>query len=905
MQFGKLGKLVAAGTIAAMFAGSTVAFAQLQNYPAPFVQNGVANTLVVVGATAQPIDVVGAIDLAVRLGGENTQNVVVPGLTGMSSVSGAGKTVDTTTTHVFLNDNLGKTGLRTTFTKDDLPTLLAQGSFSDTDGTHKYTQFIDLTPGTVNPTNVKLQFDKPGSSSSTDPAYNFGRFTTSPTTTEFMYKARVVFDVAVNGTSAASKSLNIFGNSYTISADTSTLFSGSSSEKLVLFGGANEQILHGGESLTTTLGGQSYKIQVLGVTSSNAVAVQVGSTTETIALHQTSSNFGDLKIYVKDAAQLSSTDQTQNYADLLIGADKLTLQNNAKVKRGTNDDSVDGTLISLSNSGGKLSQVIIYFGGSSSTNDFIAAGSPTYANPVFGTFGIAFPSVSPSVGGASDDHLVLKNSGDNNLQATLTDNNGNTATVNYATKATSGGTQLSLADSSGNAIHVGENETVSRDEYIILDAGGYPHMFKVSSVSLDGSSSASIDLQDVFTSTTTKITTGPDNTEDAVIDGQTYHFANLTSGSASQFTVTWGDGSSARVPGNYWSVYPTLKTKSGALVGFTNTTGVTVVGNETTVQLPSGAVTIKFTHPLLTETPSWSVVSGVAKEDGTTSVASVTSGGTNSSSMVFSLGRTATGAVLYNATKVTGQAAFTMRPVGSTGSNATTQPAVILVEEKDDAGAQAAAVFPSALGTSGGNSLAGIGAPDFTGTNSASQSWGSNSNKASTVDLWGTLTVRDTSASAQPIVDVYYPDIQRIASVFVLGSGASVVSGNTTAGGVYKQAVPIKTSIAKLDTEVTSADETNKNLILVGGPAVNQLVAQLAAANKTRAVTFYRSQGAGYALIDHVADAFASGKVALVVAGYEGSDTRTVADKLQNFDTAGLTGTRAEFRNGVITTVQA
>ena len=171
MQFGKLGKLVAAGTTAALLAGSTVAFAQLQNYPAPFVQGGNVDTVIVVGAAALPSDVVGAIDIAARLGGERTTDVVVSGTSGGLSIIGEGKEVETTNTQIFLNDTLGKTGVRSTMTRDDLPMLLANGVLEDTDEstTHNYQQFIYLTPSdtvcTAAAENYCLQFEKPGSSS--------------------------------------------------------------------------------------------------------------------------------------------------------------------------------------------------------------------------------------------------------------------------------------------------------------------------------------------------------------------------------------------------------------------------------------------------------------------------------------------------------------------------------------------------------------------------------------------------------------------------------------------------------------------------------------------------------------------------------------------------------------------
>ena len=64
----QLKKILAAGAMGAMMALSTVGFATtLADFPAPFVEDGKPNTMIVVGATAATSDVVGAIDLGAGL----------------------------------------------------------------------------------------------------------------------------------------------------------------------------------------------------------------------------------------------------------------------------------------------------------------------------------------------------------------------------------------------------------------------------------------------------------------------------------------------------------------------------------------------------------------------------------------------------------------------------------------------------------------------------------------------------------------------------------------------------------------------------------------------------------------------------------------------------------------------
>lgn len=124
--------------------------------------------------------------------------------------------------------------------------------------------------------------------------------------------------------------------------------------------------------------------------------------------------------------------------------------------------------------------------------------------------------------------------------------------------------------------------------------------------------------------------------------------------------------------------------------------------------------------------------------------------------------------------------------------------------------------------------------------------------------------------------------------------GAAAEAGTVT----VTCAVPdLGTGIATTDADVT-ASEKNENLILVGGPAVNSLVAELAAAGKTMTVDDWRAvddSGAavhtGEAIIEAV-DGFAAGKTAIVVAGYAAADTRNAASVLTNYQTYSLSGSK-------------
>ena len=166
------------------------------------------------------------------------------------------------------------------------------------------------------------------------------------------------------------------------------------------------------------------------------------------------------------------------------------------------------------------------------------------------------------------------------------------------------------------------------------------------------------------------------------------------------------------------------------------------------------------------------------------------------------------------------------------------------------------------------------------------------------MDLYGVYARRSTTG--QDSLTLYYPDDQVSANLVVASTDATTSSAAGSTGGTVEQRSPVKTAVAKLDTEVTSAMKTTSNLILVGGPAVNDLVAELAAAGKTWNTATYVAEGAGTAIIDYVEDAFTSGKAALVVAGHDAADTRAATGLLQTFDDRSLSGSSVVIRSGVI-----
>lgn len=146
---------------------------------------------------------------------------------------------------------------------------------------------------------------------------------------------------------------------------------------------------------------------------------------------------------------------------------------------------------------------------------------------------------------------------------------------------------------------------------------------------------------------------------------------------------------------------------------------------------------------------------------------------------------------------------------------------------------------------------------------------------AATVTNFGSAVELEESSQAS----VTYPDVRRNAR-FVLGALSSEGTGDAYQT-IDEDAQGSLPPMAMLDSDVTDSVKMNNNLILVGGPAVNTLVADLA---DSGAVSFSELEGqSSGALLQTVDNAFAEGQDALVVAGVGAADTQSAAQYVANY----------------------
>ncbi|MBI2174116.1 MAG: S-layer protein [Candidatus Omnitrophica bacterium] len=830
-------KRLLAGSLAAITAGATIALVAAQTAPSlgDFVKTEagklVSPMIVIGGSDASligsqfPYDVVGASDIAAAVAGYATTPVTLPGVT-EASVSGGTK-LDTTNTKLYLGDALTKSGIRTTVTSNDLPTLLKTGTFSDDAGTtYTYDQYISFKWGNIT-------FGKSGGDLSDPKLYiDTGTSTAAP-----LYETSVVFNKVLNLSSndVIGNDITLFGNKYTIgsgSTFTTTPY------KLVLFGSSNSMVLADGEERTVVVNGKEYKVKSLGASSTTVAVIQVDGESKTVNKGG-SYKVGGLDIYVDDIFYFGKETQVSSIK-ISAGSEKLTLQNGATVKKGTAEDSVDGTLVTLTGTAGSgLSKLTVAATAKSSSDDYILEGG-AFTDPLWKSFKVAFGGIS----GGATDMVTIDNSGTAAATLKFTDFRGNEKSFTWAY---TGSTTFApnLNETSTRKFHVVEGEWIAKNDYALIAPSvesDFGHILQYSTSSSLGSSGAYVEFRDLMSGQTNRVyllSSGYDNAS-FYIDGQQY-FVDWEGTGSERIRLSWGTGADfvatpiAFTTGTKTMLYPLIKTKRGAYITLVEPVTLT---NATTYELPTN---ISFLYD--------------------------TNLGINGTAPTY-------GQLKYNLTS----AASASLTIATTGGANVTTPGVLLLEEKGKDATETEvkdAVFATIADGSGTGVDTSVifsttymtAAVKITSDNTLT------SDNSVTVygDRRGTFVKHDTDS--QGLIEITYPDDQAVAWVAV-GSDPKFSVG-TEGGATVNAAIKIDSPVAKLDSEVNTAALTS-DLILVGGPCVNKLVAKLAE-DATSGVPACNAWNLKTGLIKQVTNAFGSGKKALVVAGNQGTDTRQLA----------------------------
>jgi len=760
----RLGKILTAGALSAVMLGATVGFpATLADYPSPFIEDGRVNTLVVVGERAATADVVGAINLAARLGSEvgiEGTCPACPAIEGVTTLRG-GVQIASDAMKPFINTDFDD--VKATITSTDLPDLLGVKTFTDKDG-NSITYYEQILLG-----NQKVLYGK--GTDFTNPDLYVSFTSSNPYTLKILF----IGGLDLSKVDTTTK-ITLFGKEYTFgsgtnaTAETIELYSATGATTLTL-----DEV---GESETVTVGDKTLTFELKGWSSDGTKAFLYvnGVPTSPYGWEEGSTyTVSGVKVYVSDVSVVRTGAQAEyGTVTLFVGTDKIVMKDNYFEK---NDEQLPNVDVTISSTGGKVNSIEISV--APDTDTYMKDGE-TFTDPVFGTFKFSLNGLTPGLKSTTRDFVKVEKSGTNRVKLTFTNKEGTTYSFNVFYND---GTSWSMS-------HDGTRKVIAADETTAVSLGDYV------------------------------ILSNPSTTATYV-----YRLATHYTGTNPYATFTdISTGSSIKV----YSSDPYIRLGENAFKvdGIGTTINVDLNGD--------GSVDASDAVNIFTKTG--------AVLDVTSSTNNIV---TIAESPIYSLSGEPTG------TTVTVTASYSSNDVSF--------------------------------------SLSGVTTHQF-----------GSENRYGGVTDYGTYFEHDTDADS---VKIYYPG-NRPAYALV-GLGPNPVWSTTDAAPgtpeiTYKKSVPVTVPLAVLDSEVTSAHRTEKHLILVGGPCVNSLVAELAAGGKLlyegspltcEAWDARTYAGDTFGLLSLINDAFATGKVALVVAGSRAEQTRWATSILQNFDQYNLAGT--------------
>ena len=218
-------------------------------------------------------------------------------------------------------------------------------------------------------------------------------------------------------------------------------------------------------------------------------------------------------------------------------------------------------------------------------------------------------------------------------------------------------------------------------------------------------------------------------------------------------------------------------------------------------------------------------------------------------------------------------------PQGGSSSNATTlylrdpdtnalitQPAVVIIEEKDDNSAYHAMVVTSRISA---NKM-GIGEVMRTWSND--DQWEElqtgTTNVVKEADLFGSLITLDKTSTDQYTAMISYPD-EQVTSLVYLAENAASITIDGQSGGSGTGASTVTQPIVVTDSEVSSVSA--KNLVVIGGSCINTVAAKLLGSETALCGADFTTKtgaGSGQYVIQTFESPYATTKIATLLTGY-------------------------------------
>lgn len=933
MQFRKLAAvtgtaLMAGMSIAAPVLATTIADVGSISDIVSVTDSTVSYPLFVVGAAAATADVAGAVDVAVKLAAESktTSDVTVAGVE--ETVTGGAK-IQTAGDKFNPWDTAG--GVRNVLTATEVPNLLGTGTYTPVSGsgvTYKQYLYIqDDTPvgsSSCNATTCNaphFEFNRPTGENT--PRVSFkAPLSQNLTQYKLIFQTPVAFSgvtsVGLLQTVLQGTAINMLGKDFVIS-DCAFNANANPINSLTLLGGRNVVTVSTAADQTVTSAGTDYTVHLEGV------AVEtVGSTNYYTALGNVNGESFSLRAAqtkeLSDGTTIAAIRVLQgktgeaDFATIAIGAEKLTVPRSGTVTRGTT--TVTGLTSTITDSSTGWSSLELVY--APNEDNFVNVGEEI-EDPFSAAYTIKFNSIYPDFDDTTNRQTIsltpsgfniimnYKNAAGNDEQVYAMYINSTTVSSSnqlwgYAAVSGTG------SDNSFRDLIFDEYYNISAidGDYFVIGSGGFSHVLRFSSLATSGSTITLTFVDEVggtISTTNTSATGGS-----LIIDGNSYNF-NITDSTNKKVKMDLNrDGYIS----NETSAAPALTSVNAQQtgVGYSFLTPKLISSGQGGVYFYRGssvdANTTTWVYPAIGIGAIRWRQTDVTNIEVATRAPSATSWTAGTNMSIAGTGTlTASGAYtvnyidfIFNCTNASG-AVSTLDCTTSLGTAATanyTYPGVVLMEEQQEGGAARNWIYvPFNYSSQKVQSITGTPVSDDTNFANEQTAVIGTTGENKGLTTYGTLIQWDTTAGT---ASWNYPDGFMYANVYVLEPGGTIGTGGAAGTVTTETVLPIVTDVVRLDSEVTDTDKTNRDLILVGGPCINTLVASLAD-DGTFDYTCDSWPGRDFGMIKVVNDAFTTGKVALIIAGTRAADTDLAALVVQagtaltgqTADTVEVTGT--------------
>ncbi|MFH1276247.1 MAG: hypothetical protein ABIH82_03975 [Candidatus Woesearchaeota archaeon] len=308
-------KKISAVAISTLLTGMTMGVAAAANYPTPFVSGGVANTAIVYGTGA------GVSDLDRVYGGNiqtDLQKLVTSSSIGTTIITTDGDAykLEKTSTKFNLGDYVENV-TSTKVTEDNLPTLLADGEYTDNNNDDfDYTQTIELAKNTL---RVSMFEDNDYKAD-------------TPTVGIAIANGASILTYTLDFTDSplwanlATTNLPLMGKSYYVLSNSTE-----PGDTLTLLDSASSLVLSEGETKTLTVGDKSYEVSLEFVGDTTAKFNVDGQVTNSLKEAQTYKLSNGAYLGVKDI-MYSSKNSGVSKVEFSIGSGKLKLTDGQDVE---------------------------------------------------------------------------------------------------------------------------------------------------------------------------------------------------------------------------------------------------------------------------------------------------------------------------------------------------------------------------------------------------------------------------------------------------------------------------------------------------------------------------------------------------------------------------------------------